>query len=163
MNEVYNLLIFKETQSLMWDIIQLSDHTIGSPASVEFDWEYVIKQEEKHGSVVGFFHTHPFCSDFSSHVAYSNIDYNTMCGWVDCFGKPLYCIIGRGEEDINPTVHVFAPKNKIVLCRGSVFGCDSSQECEWEVEDRYYKGTLAYDRSLYLKEDILRLPYLCCV
>jgi len=163
LNEIYKLLISKEIDSFMWDIVKLSNHIIGSPANVEFDWELVMKQEEEYGNVIGFFHTHPFCSQFSVDVAYSNIDYNTMCGWVDCFGKPLYCMIGRGEEDTNPTIHVFAPKNKIVLCQGSILGYDKNQKDDWVVENKYYKGSLAYDKSLYIDNNTLRLPYLCCV
>ena len=160
LNEVYKLLTFKETYSLMWDMIQLSEYTIGSPTGVEFDWEFVMEQEEKYNNIIGFFHTHPFCSH-SVKVEYSSTDYNTMCGWVDCFGKPLYCIIGREEQDFYPTVHIFAPKNKIVFCKGSAVVRSSEQD--WEAENEYYKGSLCYDKSLFLKDNVLRLPYLCCI
>lgn len=159
-NEVYKLLSLKSIDSLTWDIVKMSQHTIGTPGGVEFDWEFVMKQEEELGNIVGFFHTHPFCPADSSEVGYSSTDFNTMSAWVDCFGKALYCIIGRGQYDPNPTVHVFAPKKRIVLCEGSVFGGCKAISSAWEAEDSYYKGKLNPNKINFLTDSVLRLPSL---
>lgn len=69
----------------------------GEIASVEFDWDIVLRLEEQKGNVVGFFHTHP-----SGFERPSARDRKTMRAWCDCFGKPLLCAIGglgsTGEE-----------------------------------------------------------------
>lgn len=63
-------------------------YSVGAPASVNFNWEWVMKREEIKGDVLGFIHTHPsFTADPSG------TDYQTMEAWVTCFGKPLLCAI----------------------------------------------------------------------
>lgn len=60
----------------------------GAPGSVEFDWEWVMKREERYEDVLGFYHTHP-----ASLTTPSERDLRTMCAWVSCLGKPLLCVI----------------------------------------------------------------------
>ncbi len=60
----------------------------GGAASVEFDWSWVLEREERHGDVIGFWHTHPF-----GLAGPSRRDVRTMHAWVDCLGKPLLCLI----------------------------------------------------------------------
>ncbi|MBY0549018.1 MAG: Mov34/MPN/PAD-1 family protein [Candidatus Obscuribacterales bacterium] len=62
--------------------------TQGTHDSVSFDWALVLTREEKHGDVLGFFHTHP-----AGHFVPSQRDHKTMSSWVSCFGKPLLCLI----------------------------------------------------------------------
>jgi protein tyrosine phosphatase (PTP) superfamily phosphohydrolase (DUF442 family) len=65
----------------------------GSPASVEFDWAWVLEREERYGNVAGFFHTHP-----AGMATPSQRDLRTMRAWVSCFGKPLLCLIESGDR-----------------------------------------------------------------
>jgi len=60
--------------------------TTGEPATVEFDFDYVLEREEKKGDVIGFLHTHP-----NMPASPSKTDDDTMRAWVNCFGKPLVC------------------------------------------------------------------------
>ena len=60
----------------------------GKPTSVKFDGDWVLKREEKNHSVLGFWHTHP-----SGSLKPSTRDRKTMRAWVDCFGRPLLCVI----------------------------------------------------------------------
>ena len=55
----------------------------GSPGSVDFNWKKDILNAKK---ILGFSHTHP--GGFPSP---SDIDDNTMIGWVKALGKPLLC------------------------------------------------------------------------
>lgn len=64
----------------------------GSPGSVEFDWEWVLGREEKHGDVLGFWHTHP------AGTKPSERDVLTMKAWASCLGKSLFCIIQDGKD-----------------------------------------------------------------
>lgn len=66
---------------------------VGQPASVEFDWAWVLKREEHRGDVIGFYHTHP-----EGQTAPSDRDVRTMRAWVGCFGKPLLCVIESGDS-----------------------------------------------------------------
>ena len=59
--------------------------TEGTPVSVEFDWEYVLKNHEK---VVGFYHTHP-----SFNATPSETDDRAMHGFCLSLGRPLVCLI----------------------------------------------------------------------
>jgi proteasome lid subunit RPN8/RPN11 len=61
---------------------------VGSPASVEFDWAWVLAREERSRDVLGFYHTHP-----AGLATPSWRDVRTMRAWVGCLGKPLLCII----------------------------------------------------------------------
>ena len=38
---------------------RLRQRQTGQPASVEFDWDWVLDREERYGDVLGFYHTHP--------------------------------------------------------------------------------------------------------
>jgi proteasome lid subunit RPN8/RPN11 len=67
---------------------RLRQRWVGTPASVEFDWSWVLAREERRGDVIGFFHSHPSGSN-----APSQRDARTMRAWVSCFGKPLLCVI----------------------------------------------------------------------
>lgn len=64
----------------------------GQPASVDFDWDWVLEREEDHGDVLGFFHTHP-----AGLTQPSSRDVRTMCAWVSSFGKPMICVIASGQ------------------------------------------------------------------
>lgn len=68
--------------------------SVGGPALVAFDANWVLKREEEYGDVVGFLHTHP---SFTSH--YSSRDDRTMKAWCLCFGKPLACCI-KGTDGL---------------------------------------------------------------
>jgi len=67
---------------------RLVKKTMGNAVSVKFDWNWVLKREEKKGDVLGFWHTHP-----DGNLKPSVRDRKTMEGWINCFGKPLYCVI----------------------------------------------------------------------
>jgi proteasome lid subunit RPN8/RPN11 len=67
---------------------RLRECWVGEPASVAFDWAWVLAREERHGDVIGFFHTHP-----DGPATPSERDVRTMRAWVSCFGKPLLCVI----------------------------------------------------------------------
>lgn len=62
---------------------RLRQRQVGEPASVEFDWAWVLEREERQGDVIGFYHTHP-----SGLTTPSERDLRTMRAWAGCFGKP---------------------------------------------------------------------------
>jgi hypothetical protein len=70
---------------------RLRQRQVGSPASVEFDWDWVLRREERSRDVLGFYHTHP-----AGIATPSQRDVRTMRAWVSCLGKPLLCIIESG-------------------------------------------------------------------
>jgi hypothetical protein len=72
---------------------RLRQRQIGQPASVEFDWDWVLDREERFGDVLGFYHTHLVGLD-----APSDRDLRTMRAWVSCLGKPLLCLIEAGDR-----------------------------------------------------------------
>ncbi len=72
---------------------RLWQRQVGKPASVEFDWAWVLEREELYGDVLGFYHTHPL-----GLPTHSERDARTMRAWTGCFGKPLLCIIESGDE-----------------------------------------------------------------
>jgi proteasome lid subunit RPN8/RPN11 len=78
---------------------RLRQRQVGTPASVAFDWDWVLKRDERYGDVIGFYHTHP-----PAHQTPSARDIRTMRAWVSCFGKPLLCVI---ESDHVLTATVF--------------------------------------------------------
>jgi proteasome lid subunit RPN8/RPN11 len=78
---------------------RLRQRQVGTPASVAFDGDWVLGREERHGDVIGFYHTHP-----PAHGKPSARDVRTMRAWASCFGKPLLCVI---ESDSVLTVTVF--------------------------------------------------------
>ncbi len=73
----------------------------GRPNSVEADWEWTLKREEKRGDVIGFVHTHPMGSGTTP----SERDIRTMRAWRTALGKPLVSVIDDGES---PGGYVFA-------------------------------------------------------
>lgn len=73
-------------------------HT-GGPASVEFDWAWVLEREERYRDILGFYHTHP-----AGLTMLSGRDVRTMRAWVSCLGKPLLCVI---ETEASLTAYVF--------------------------------------------------------
>ena len=68
-------------------------YSTGDPASVEFDGPAALRREERRGDVLGFLHTHP-----SGPLRPSRRDVRTMRAWCSAFGKPLVCLIARGER-----------------------------------------------------------------
>jgi proteasome lid subunit RPN8/RPN11 len=68
---------------------------VGDPASVQFDWAWVLDREERRGDILGFFHTHP-----PEGSQPSQRDVRTMRAWVSCLGKPLLCLISS-EDTLN--------------------------------------------------------------
>jgi hypothetical protein len=72
----------------------------GEPASVEFDWSWVLDRDERYGDVVGFYHTHP-----AGAATPSDRDVRTLRAWVGCLGKPLLCII---QGDVSLAAYRFA-------------------------------------------------------
>lgn len=85
-NEVYLALVGGRMGRFWWGKGQWPRE--GQPAQVSFDHKKVMEQEERHGNIVGFFHTHP-----KFKATPSSTDYATMDGWTTCFGKPLACCI----------------------------------------------------------------------
>ena len=89
-NEEYAVLVGQCRRGIWHG--RLRQRQLGGPASVEFDWAWVMEREERYGDVAGFFHTHP-----TGLATPSQRDVRTMCAWVSCFGKPLLCLIESGE------------------------------------------------------------------
>lgn len=93
---------------------KLVNPTEGIPTFVNINWEYVLEQEEKYGSVIGFIHSHPNMSNRPSLQ-----DIGTMDAWASCFGKPLLCAI-MGKNGLG--CHAFRPNRKAVRVYGKLFG-----------------------------------------
>jgi len=91
MNEICHVLIGHRQHGIWYG--RLRQRQTGSPASVEFDWAWVMEREERYGDVAGFFHTHPL-----GLTTPSQRDLRTMRAWVSCFGKPLLCLIESGDR-----------------------------------------------------------------
>ena len=107
---------------------------LGAAASVEADWRWALEREERHGDVVGFYHTHPP----GAGVVPSERDVRTMRAWCGAFGKPVVCVIACGnrirstlfvtDEDAGRRLaltEVFA-HGVIVAVEGGVDGADVS-------------------------------------
>ena len=58
----------------------------GLPCSVDFDWEWAMRQEEQNHNVA-FLHSHP-CQAYPS-----SRDERTMRAFCLCFGRPILCAI----------------------------------------------------------------------
>jgi proteasome lid subunit RPN8/RPN11 len=65
----------------------------GQRTSVEFDGAWVLRREETHGDVVGFWHTHP-----DGPASPSVRDVRTMRAWCGAFGKALLCLISTPQR-----------------------------------------------------------------
>ena len=119
MNEICYVLIGHRRGGIWYG--RLRQRETGSPATVVFDWAWVMGREERYGDVAGFFHTHP-----PGMATPSQRDLRTMRAWVTCFGKPLLCLIESGnrlsaylfatDEDTGQTVAQVErfPRNVIV-------------------------------------------------
>lgn len=97
MNEESAVLVGYRRGNLWYGRLRQSQ--VGTPASVAFDWDWVLGREERYGDVIGFHHTHP-----PAHQKPSARDVRTMRAWVSCFGKPLLCVI---ESDTVLTATIF--------------------------------------------------------
>ncbi len=60
----------------------------GERVCVAFDGPWVLRREEQHQDVVGFYHTHP-----DGPAGPSQRDVRTTRAWCSAFGKPLLCLI----------------------------------------------------------------------
>lgn len=85
-NEDCWMLVGWSKGSIFWG--EMIKKTTGTPTSVDFDWEYALKREDRHQDLRGFKHTHP-----SWPAVPSGTDHNTMKAWVTSLGKPLVCVI----------------------------------------------------------------------
>jgi proteasome lid subunit RPN8/RPN11 len=61
----------------------LIHEAIGTPGSVNFDWEKVFKRRK---IFLGVHHTHP-----DNYCTPSSTDNTTLIGWVKALGKPIVC------------------------------------------------------------------------
>jgi hypothetical protein len=91
MNEECAVLVGQRRRGIWYG--RLRQRQMGGPASVEFDWAWVMEREERYGDVAGFYHTHP-----QGLTTPSQRDLRTMGAWVSCFGKPLLCLIESGDR-----------------------------------------------------------------
>jgi proteasome lid subunit RPN8/RPN11 len=73
----------------------------GKPASVEADWEWTLKREEKRGDVIGFAHTHPSGAGTTP----SERDIRTLRAWRIALGKPLLMLIQDGTLTAGYVLH----------------------------------------------------------
>ena len=88
----------------------------GKPASVKFDGDWVSRREEKKGDVVGFWHTHP-----GGTLKPSARDRKTMKAWINCFGKPLLCVIQNSSHEAAYLVDaVKRRKRRYIWSRGAL-------------------------------------------
>lgn len=112
-NEICYILVGKQ-RDWFWKG-RLIKKAIGTSSSVEFDWRWVLKREEKKGDVLGFWHTH--LDDLKP----SKRDWKTMTAWVDCFGKPLLCVIQNSDRTrayiVTPMSNTYALLSAYNLCR----------------------------------------------
>ena len=102
----------------------------GTAASVDFDWEKVIKNAK---IVQGFNHTHP-----GGHPSPSDIDDNTMKGWVKALGKSLLCGIKSNDEQ---RMYLYERAEEgIVICREIPFKKVGNLilTIDWEVQEWTY-------------------------
>lgn len=85
-NEISAVLVGHRRGNLWYS--RLVRWQMGQPASVEFEWEWVLEREERRGDILGFYHTHP-----RGPLTPSGRDVRTMRAWASCLGKPLLCLI----------------------------------------------------------------------
>jgi hypothetical protein len=67
---------------------------LGTPDSVEADWHWALRREERYGDVAGFYHTQPPIAGTRP----SRRDVRTMRAWCGSFGKPMLGVIAAGEQ-----------------------------------------------------------------
>lgn len=92
-NEECWVLLGKVRSTSKWRASR-TKYSLGEPACVEYDWDWVLRREEAKGDILGFVHTHPF-----SCASPSITDYTAMKGLVMCFGRPMLCAI-RGTDGL---------------------------------------------------------------
>jgi proteasome lid subunit RPN8/RPN11 len=126
-NEICYVLVGQHRGRIWYG--RLRQRQTGQPASVEFDWDWVLDREERYGDIIGFYHSHP-----AGLAAPSHRDLRTMRAWVSCLGKPLLCLIQAGgtlaaysfatdEDDGQPLVEVERfPRNAIVAVEATEGG-----------------------------------------
>jgi hypothetical protein len=90
MNEISYVLVGQRRYRVWCG--RLRQRQVGAPSSVEVDWAWILGREERHGDLLGFFHTHP-----SGLGLPSQRDERIMRVWVSCLGKPLLCLIAAGQ------------------------------------------------------------------
>jgi len=101
MKEICYVLIGKRIGR--FSLGRLVKKTTGTAASVEFDWDWVLKREEEKDDILGFWHTH------LDGIEPSERDAKTMIAWTDCFGKTLLCIIQNSKQRCGYTPAGFVP------------------------------------------------------
>ncbi len=99
---------------------RLRERRVGLPAEVTFAWDWALEREERYGDVIGFFHTHP-----DGFPTPSERDVRTLQGWVNCFGKPLLCVIASGD-----------------VLTAYLFSDDADPGCPLEVVAKFPRGIL---------------------
>lgn len=75
-----------------WWVVRPVRRTTGTSVSVGFDAAAALAREKRRGDVVGFLHTHP-----AGPLRPSRRDVRTMRAWCSALGKPLLCLIARGD------------------------------------------------------------------
>jgi proteasome lid subunit RPN8/RPN11 len=141
-NEQCWILLGGVQDRLWWG--RVSKYSIGKPASVKFDSDFVMKREEEHGDIVGFIHTHPGMPAIPS-----STDHATMHAWVCCFGKPLLCVI-RGVDGLRAWCYYddeLPPFECVVKKLGRhIFGCvDAWKPPESQVEEDLDRSFFEFD------------------
>jgi len=77
----------------LW-VVKKGHPSDASKKMVEFDWEFILSEEERCGCVVGFWLPRPKAPD-----AFSEQDIQTMRGWSACFGKPILLVVaGKNSQ-----------------------------------------------------------------
>ena len=116
-------MLLGQHQGRIW-LCRRARRSSGDRVSVRFDGAWALKREEKHGDVVGFFHTHP-----DGPASTSTRDVRTMRAWCSAFGKPLLCLIASprgvhgyrsdGDDSVGKRLELVE-----VFPRGVVIGVD---------------------------------------
>ncbi len=80
-------------RGLVW-LLRCHRPMLGTPDSVETDWKWALRREERYGDVMGFYHTHPPAAGTRP----SPRDVRTMRAWCSAFGKEMLGVIAAGEQ-----------------------------------------------------------------